>query len=65
MATGKAGFNKIFEYFVLMSAQRLPADFEEGIVRVIHKVRDDKPPVQIFPVLSASGQTPADNADEN
>jgi uncharacterized membrane protein len=50
-------------FILLLSAKTLPHDFEQELINVVHKVRVDKPPVKIFPVLSASGQRPASNSD--
>jgi hypothetical protein len=38
---------------ILMSGKILPPEFEEGLVRVVHKARGDEPIVRIFPILAA------------
>ena len=38
---------------ILMSEENLPPEFEEGLIRVVHKARGDEPVVRIFPILSA------------
>ncbi len=37
----------------LLSGKNLSAEFEEGLIRVIHETRGDEPVVRIFPVLAA------------
>jgi hypothetical protein len=44
---------------VLMSGEHLPPEFEEGLIRVVHKARGDEPVVRIFPVLAARQRAPA------
>jgi hypothetical protein len=43
---------------VLMSGEHLPPEFEEGLIRVVHKARGDEPVVRIFPVISARQRAP-------
>jgi len=43
---------------VLMSGEHLPPEFEEGLIRVVHKARGDEPVVRIFPVISARQHAP-------
>lgn len=38
---------------ILMSGEKLPPEFEEGLTRVVHKAHGDKPAVRIFPILAA------------
>jgi len=38
---------------ILMSAKKLPPEFEEGLKKVVQKARGDEPVVRIFPILSA------------
>jgi hypothetical protein len=44
----EAGIN-----LILLSGENLPPEFEEGLIKVVHKARGDEPVVRIFPVLSA------------
>ncbi len=44
----EAGIN-----IILLSGENLPPEFEEGLIKVVHKARGDEPVVRIFPVLSA------------
>ena len=43
---------------ILMSGKNLPPEFEEGLIRVVHKARGDEPVVRIFPVISARQHAP-------
>ena len=38
---------------ILMSSKSLPPEFEEGLIKAVHKARGDEPDVRIFPVLAA------------
>ncbi|MBW2411183.1 MAG: DUF389 domain-containing protein, partial [Deltaproteobacteria bacterium] len=38
---------------ILMSGKNLPPEFEEGLIKVVHKARGDEPVVRIFPILAA------------
>jgi hypothetical protein len=43
---------------ILMSEKNLPPEFEEGLIRVVHKARGDEPVVRIFPILAARQRVP-------
>ena len=43
---------------ILMSGEHLSPEFEEGLIRVVHKARGDEPVVRIFPILSARQRAP-------
>jgi len=43
---------------ILMSGENLSPEFEEGLIRVVHKARGDQPVVRIFPLLAARQQAP-------
>ena len=43
---------------VLMCEEYLPPEFEEGLIRVVHKARGDEPVVRIFPILAARQRAP-------
>ena len=43
---------------ILLSRENLPPEFEQSLIRVIHKARGDKPVVRIFPLLSARQYSP-------
>jgi uncharacterized hydrophobic protein (TIGR00271 family) len=43
---------------ILMSGKNLPPEFEEGLIRVVHKVRGGEPAVRIFPILAARQRAP-------
>ena len=45
---------------ILLSGKDLPSEFEEGLVKVVHKARGDESVVQIFPVLAARQSASAD-----
>ena len=49
---------------ILMSGKYLPPEFEEGLIRVVHKARGDEPVVRIFPILAARQRAPADQGTE-
>jgi hypothetical protein len=49
---------------ILMSDKYLPPEFEEGLIRVVHKARGDEPVVRIFPILAARQRAPADQGTE-
>jgi hypothetical protein len=43
---------------ILMSGKALPPEFEEGLIKVVHKARGDKTVVRIFPLLAARQRIP-------
>ena len=43
---------------ILLSEENLPPEFEEGLIKSVHKARGGEPAVRIFPVLSARQRTP-------
>ncbi len=43
---------------ILLSRENLPPEFEQGLIKVVHKARGDKPVVRIFPLLSARQYSP-------
>jgi len=49
---------------ILMSGKNLPPEFEEGLIRAVHKARGDEPVVRIFPILSARQRAPANHGIE-
>ena len=44
---------------ILLSGKNLSPEFEEGLIKVVHKARGDEPVVRIFPVLAARQRAPA------
>lgn len=50
---------------ILMSGKDLPPEFEEGLVRVVHKIRGDKPVVRIFSLRAARQQVTGHQSDTN
>ena len=44
---------------ILLSEKNLSPEFEEGLIKVVHKARGDEPVVRIFPVLAARQRAPA------
>ena len=49
---------------ILLSGENLPPEFEEGLIKTVHKTRGGEPVVRIFPVLSARQSTPANQSIE-